>query len=188
MFQVTISGRASHAGADYEKGVSAIVEAAHQILYLNKLTDLEEGTTVNIGVIHGGSRTNVVADKATLGVDVRVKTMEEANRVVPKILGLRPFDPRISLVVEGGLNRPPMERNNKNLALFHLAKSIGAEMGIELLEGGTVEEAMGISSAWYSTLDGLGPVGGDAHSLSEYVVVPSLPERAALVAGLILKI
>lgn len=105
MFDVTIKGRAAHAGADYEKGASAVQEAAHQVLYLHSLTDLKEGTTVNVGILHAGTRRNVVADHATLGVDLRVKTIEAANWVLPKIAGLKSADPRISISVKGGLNR-----------------------------------------------------------------------------------
>jgi glutamate carboxypeptidase len=187
MFEVSIKGRAAHAGADYEKGASAIQEAAHQILYLHGLTDLKEGTTVNVGIIRAGTRSNVVADQADLKVDLRVKTMEAANWVVPKILGLKASDPRTTIAVKGGLNRPPMERNQKNLGLFQIAKAVGLEMGIELAESGTGGGSDGnfTSALGIPTLDGLGPVGDDAHAPGEYLLVASLPERAAVLAGLL---
>lgn len=190
MFEVRIKGRSAHAGADYERGVSAAQEAAHQILYLHGLTDLEEGTTVNVGTVQAGTRRNVVAEEAVLGIDLRVKSMAAASRVIPKILNLKPVDPRVSIIVEGDLNRPPMERNEKNLALFHLAKAIGAEIGLVLEESGTGGGSDGnfTSALGIPTLDGLGPVGDDAHSPGEYVLLPSLPERAALVAALLLRI
>jgi glutamate carboxypeptidase len=188
MFEVTIKGRASHAGADYEKGASAIQEAAHQVLRLHALTDLEAGTTVNVGVLHAGTRSNVVAEEAVLKVDLRVKTQAEAERVVPQILGLKPVDARTTVTVTGGLNRPPMERNQKNLGLFEIARDLGAAMGIELIEGGTGGGSDGnfTSALGIPTLDGLGAVGDGGHARSEYVLVSSLPERAAVVAGLLL--
>ena len=189
-FTVSITGRASHAGADYEKGVSAITEAGRQILYLHDLTDLEEGTTVNVGVVRAGTRSNVVAEQAVLDVDVRVVTMDAAEKLLSNMRNLRPFDPRIKLSVEGGLNRPPMERNEKNLRLFRLAQLIGREIGIELEEAGTGGGSDGnfTSALGIPTLDGLGSIGDDAHAVTEYVITSSLPERAALLAGLMLNI
>ena len=137
MFEVSIKGRAAHAGADFEKGASAAVEAAYQMLYLHGLTDLKDGTTVNVGTVRAGTRRNVVAEEAFLGVDLRVKTQEAADYVIPKIMGLKPVDPRVTISVKGELNRPPMERNQKNVALFRLAKAIGQDMGLELTESGT---------------------------------------------------
>lgn len=190
MFQVRVTGRPAHAGANYEMGASAIQEAAHQILYLHSLTDLDEGTTVNVGTIRGGTRANVVAEEAVLAVDLRVKTVEAANWVIPKIMGLRPKDPRVTIEVTGGLNRPPMERNQRNLALFHLARSVGMEMGIQLTESGTGGGSDGnfTSALGIPTLDGLGPVGGGAHARDEYLLVSSLPERASVVAGVLLNL
>lgn len=190
MFQVTIKGRAAHAGSSYDKGASAVQEAAHQVLYLHSLTDLKEGTTVNVGVLHAGTRPNVVAEQALLHVDLRVKTTDAANWVIPKILGLQPKDPGVSITVKGSLNRPPMERNAKNLALFQLARAVGLEMGLHLTESGTGGGSDGnlTSALGIPTLDGLGPVGDEAHSPGEYLLLSSLPERAAVVAGVLLSI
>ncbi|HHX10675.1 MAG TPA: M20 family metallopeptidase [Firmicutes bacterium] len=189
-FTVSIKGRASHAGADYEKGVSAITEAAHQILRLHGLTDLDAGTTVNVGVVKAGTRSNVIAEQATLEVDLRVKTLDAANTVIPEIKGLKPVHPEVTLEVKGELNRPPMERTEGNLRLFNLAQEIGREMGMELTESGTGGGSDGnfTSALGIPTLDGLGAVGDGAHALTEYVVLSSLPERAAVVAGLLLRI
>ncbi len=190
-FFITIQGRAAHAaGLDIERGISAIDEAAHQILYLHGMTNLEEGTTVNVGVVKGGTRTNVVAELCTLGVDVRVKTMDAANSVVTQILNLKPVDPRVTISVEGGLNRPPMERNERNQRLFRVAQKVAKEMGMDLEEAGTGGASDGnfTSALGVPTLDGLGAVGGDAHAVTEYILVSSMPERAALVAGLMLAI
>lgn len=190
MFEVSIKGRAAHAGADFEKGASAAVEAAYQMLYLHGLTDLKDGTTVNVGTVRAGTRRNVVAEEAFLGVDLRVKTQEAADYVIPKIMGLKPVDPRVTISVKGELNRPPMERNQKNVALFRLAKAIGQDMGLELTESGTGGGSDGnfTSALGIPTLDGLGPVGDDAHSAGEYLLVDSLVERGAVVAGLLLNI
>ncbi len=190
MFEVRIAGRAAHAGADYEQGASAIQEAAHQVLRLHGLTDLVEGTTVNVGVLNAGTRSNVVAEEAVLKVDMRVKTKAAANRVVPQILGLTPVDARTSIAVTGGLNRPPMERNQKNLSLFAIAKTIGMNMGIELQESGTGGGSDGnfTSALGIPTIDGLGAVGDGGHARSEFVFVDSLPERAAVVAGLMMSL
>ncbi len=189
-FTFTIKGRAAHAGADYEKGISAIKEAAHQILRLHGMTDLEEGTTVNVGVVKGGTRPNVVAETAVLEVDLRVKTMRAAELVVPEILNTKPYDPSTKIYVEGGLNRPPMERTEGNLRLFCLAQDIGKKMGISLEESGTGGGSDGnfTSALGIPTLDGLGAVGDDAHAITEYAVLSSLPERAAIVAGLMIEI
>ncbi len=189
-FTVTIQGLASHAGADYEDGVSAITEAAHQILYLHGLTDLKEGTTVNVGVIEAGTRSNVVAAKAVLQVDLRVMTIDAGKKIVPKILNIKPVDPNITLKVEGALNRPPMEKKQKNLELFKIAQTIGKEMGIELKGGGTGGGSDGnfTSALDIPTLDGLGAVGDGGHALSEHVIISKLPERAAVLAGLLLRI
>jgi glutamate carboxypeptidase len=123
-------------------------------------------------------------------VDLRVKTTGTANWVVPKILGLKPTDPRVTVTVKGGLNRPPMERNARNLALFQLARAVGLDMGLQLTESGTGGGSDGnfTSALGIPTLDGLGPVGDDAHSPGEYLFVSSLPERAAVVAGVLLNI
>lgn len=189
-FRVTVNGKAAHAGSDYEKGASAIQEAAHQILYLHSLTDQNEGTTVNVGVVRAGTRSNVVADEAILQVDLRVKTADSTDWVIPKILGLRPLDPRVTVSIVGGLNRPPMERHPRNLALFQLAKAIGMDMGLHLAESGSGGGSDGnfTSALGVPTLDGLGPVGGDAHSPEEYLLVSSLPERAAVLAGLLVNV
>lgn len=190
MFEVRITGRAAHAGADYEQGASAIQEAAHQVLRLHGLTDLAEGTTVNVGVLNAGTRSNVVAEEAVLKVDMRVKTKAAADRIVPQILGLKPVDPRASVVVTGGLNRPPMERNQKNLALFAIAKAVGMNMGIVLEESGTGGGSDGnfTSALGIPTIDGLGAVGDGGHARSEFVFVRSLSERAAVVAGLMMSL
>jgi glutamate carboxypeptidase len=186
-FRVEVVGRAAHAGAEPEKGVSAVEELACQILRLQELTDLETGTTVNVGVIGGGTRANVVAERAWAEVDVRVMTREEADRIQEVILGLRPVLPGAGLEISGGVGRLPMERNELTLALYAEAREVAARLGFDLPESGTGGASDGniTSALGVPTLDGLGAAGDGAHAEHEHVDVASLPPRAALLAGLI---
>src|SRR6266550_5332352 len=134
MFTVEARGRAAHAGLEPEKGVSAILEMARQIERLHAMNDYRSGTTVNVGVVHGGTVSNVVPAEARAEVDLRFSTNEEGADLERKILGLRPFDDRIQLIVQGGVNRPPMERSEKVLALYEQARSIAAALEYELGE------------------------------------------------------
>jgi glutamate carboxypeptidase len=185
-YLVRITGRAAHAGVEPQKGISAITELAHQIEALHALNDFDVGTTVNVGVVHGGTRPNVVAAEAEAHVDVRVQTLAEATRIDAAIRRLQPSLQGAVLDIEGGLNRPPMERSAAMAALFEQAREIAAGMGVDLREGstgggsdGNFTAAMGVP-----TLDGLGPEGEGAHAAHEHVVTESFPRRAALVAGL----
>ena len=189
-FTIKATGRAAHAGIDPERGINAIEEIAHQVLKLQRLSDPARGTTVTVGIVQGGTRVNVVPAEAAVEVDVRIANMEEAARITGTIRGLQPHLGGATLQIRGGINRPPMERTSDTARLFTLAKEIAAERGIVLEEGatgggsdGNFTSAMGIP-----TLDGLGPIGGGAHSLDEFVEVGSLEERAALIAGLIERI
>ncbi|HCW51178.1 MAG TPA: hypothetical protein DGR79_03800 [Clostridiales bacterium] len=186
-FRVEVRGRAAHAGAEPEKGVSAVEELARQVLRLHELTDLETGTTVNVGVIGGGTRPNVVAERAWAEVDVRVMTREEADRIQEVILGLRPVLPGAGLEVSGGVGRLPMERNEGTLALYAKAREVAAELGFDLPESGTGGASDGniTSALGVPTLDGLGAAGDGAHAEHEHVDLATLPLRAALLAGLV---
>ncbi|RME54899.1 MAG: M20 family peptidase, partial [Caldilineae bacterium] len=135
-FELTITGRAAHAGVEPERGVSAIQELAHQVLALHSLTDLEQGTTVNVGVVQGGTRSNVVAPHAHAVIDVRAWTLADMERVQAAILGLQPVLPGAALQVTGGINRPPLERTVTE-GLFRQAQRIGKQIGLDLQEGGT---------------------------------------------------
>jgi len=186
-FTVKATGRAAHAGIDPSRGINAIQEIAHQILQLQRISDPERGTTVTVGLVQGGSRVNVVPAEAAVEVDVRITSMEEAARITEAIRALRPHVPGATLHIRGGINRPPMERTTDIARLFDVARSIGKELGVEIQEGstgggsdGNFTAAMGVP-----TLDGLGPIGDGAHALEEFIEVESLPERAALLAGLI---
>jgi glutamate carboxypeptidase len=187
-YLVRITGRAAHAGVEPQKGVSAISELAHQVQALHALNDFAVGTTVNVGVVRGGTRPNVVAAEAEAQVDVRVQTLAEAARIDAAIRGLEPLLPGAKLDIDGGLNRPPMERSAAIAALFDQARQIASGMGVELQEGstgggsdGNFTAAMGVP-----TLDGLGPEGEGAHAAHEHVITESFPRRVGLVAGLLI--
>ncbi len=189
-FVISASGVAAHSGVDYRKGVSAIQELAYQILELYKLNDLELGTTINPGVIHGGSRSNVIADRAELEVDVRVATMAEGERITACIQGLQPRVEGTRLTVRGNMNRPPLERKDQVIRLYREARQLAAELGIDLQEGSTGGGSDGCFTAALGvpTLDGLGPDGAGPHALHEHVLVESLAPRAALLTHLALNL
>ncbi len=187
IFTVRIRGRAAHAGADPEKGVSAIQELANQVNYLHSLTDFSLGTTVNVGVVGGGTRPNVVAEEAWARVDLRVATMSEAERVVAAIRGSRPWLPGAEVSIDGGLNRPPMERTPVILAAFERAREIGRAIGLELAEAATGGASDGNFTAALGmpTIDGLGCPGDGGHAEHEYIRISGLIERTALLIALL---
>jgi glutamate carboxypeptidase len=187
-YVVTALGRAAHSGADHEKGINAIEELAHHILRLQAMTDYTVGTTINVGWVQGGVRTNVVPERAEARVDVRVRTAAEGLRLVAAIEGLQPVLPGARLVVEGGLSRPPMEESPVTLEPFRRAQEIAAGLGLTLTPGGSGGASDGNFTACLGvpTLDGLGAIGDGAHSPQEYVLLHSLAERAALMAALLL--
>ena len=189
-FTIKAVGRAAHAGIDPTRGLNAIEEIAHQVLRLQGLSEPSKGTTVTVGVVQGGTRVNVVPAEAAVEIDVRITNNEEAARITEVIRGLQPQLPGATLQIRGGINRPPMERTTDTIRLFEIARDVGKELGITLDEGSTGGASDGnfTSALGIPTLDGLGPIGDGAHSLDEFVEVASLPERAALVAGLIRKI
>lgn len=186
-YTVRVRGRASHAGVDFEKGHSAIVELSRQILEVAKFTDLDRGITVNPGVIQGGTRTNVVAAEAWAEVDIRIARAADARELEQKFAALRPVDPNCSLEVSGGLNRPPMERTEGTARLFRLAQEHAAALGMPLDEASTGGGSDGnfTSALGLPTLDGLGAVGEGAHAANESVVISELPRRTALLACLL---
>lgn len=186
-FTIKVTGKAAHSGLDFEKGHSAIIELAHQIHALSALTDLRRGITLNVGVIRGGTRTNVIAGEAVAEVDLRIAHKSDGPRMERKVKSLRPVNRNCRLVIEGGINRPPMERNKPVAALFQTAHKIAFGLGFALHEiavgggsDGNFTAGIGVP-----TLDGLGAVGDGAHAPHESVVAAELPRRAALLAGLI---
>jgi glutamate carboxypeptidase len=185
-FTLTVRGVASHAGLDPEAGTSAILELSHQVQRLFELNDAERGITVNVGTIDGGLRPNVIAPEAVARIEARVIDSEDAAWVDERIRGLEAIAEEVSLQVEGGFGRPPLERTPRNRALWQLARDTAAELGIEIdeaLVGGASDG--NIASAFAPTLDGLGAVGDGAHADHEHVVLERMPERAALVALLL---
>jgi glutamate carboxypeptidase len=189
-YTVKAIGRAAHAGVDPERGINSIEEIAHQVLQLQRLSDPARGTTVTVSVIQGGTRVNVVPAEAAVDVDIRVSTMEEAERIAGILRGLKPHLPGARLEVRGGINRPPMERTTDTVRLFSLARTIGSELGLDIQEGSTGGASDGnfTSALGIPTLDGLGPIGDNAHSPDEFIDIHSLPGRAALLAGLIVRL
>jgi glutamate carboxypeptidase len=186
-YKLTIQGKAAHAGIDFSNGASAIVEIARQIDRIARFTDLGRGTTVNLGVVSGGTRTNVIPAEARADIDVRVARPQDAALIDRKMRSLRPFDKRCKLIVDGGLNRPPMERTKAVVGLFSQAKELGAEMGMELQESSTGGGSDGNFTAALGipTLDGLGGVGEGAHAINESILIDRIPDRTALLAGLL---
>ncbi len=188
-YALSITGRAAHAGVEPEKGVSAVQELAHQVLALHSLTDMEAGTTVNVGVVAAGTRPNVVAAHAKALVDVRAWTGAEMERVNNEIMGLEPFVPGIQLEVSGGVNRPPLERSVTG-SLFEQAKAIGQTLGLDLQEGGTGGGSDGnlTGALGVPTLDGLGIPGEGAHADHEHIEVDKIGERAGLLTALLMEL
>ena len=186
-YQVKVTGKASHAGLDFQKGVNAIVELARQIEKLSGFTDLKKGLTVNVGIVSGGSRTNVVPAEAVAQVDVRIASMKDAAGIHKKMRGLRPFNRKCKVEVSGGVNRPPMERTTGVAALYDIAVGIAHGLGWNLGEAAVGGGSDGNFTAGLGipTLDGLGGVGDGAHAVHEHILISELPRRAALVAGLI---
>jgi glutamate carboxypeptidase len=186
-FRIKVTGQASHSGLDFEKGQSAILELSHQIQAVSRLTDLKRGITLNVGVIRGGTRTNVVAAEAIAEVDLRIARKSDGPVMERKVKSLRPVNRKCHLEIVGGVNRPPLERTKQVAALFHVAQKIAIELGFQVDEiavgggsDGNFTGGLGIP-----TLDGLGAVGEGAHAPHESVVAAELPRRAALLAGLI---
>lgn len=186
-FTLEVAGRASHAGVSPGEGVSAILELSYQIQRLFALNDPDRGVTVNVGAIDGGLRPNVVAPTASAKVDVRVRTEEDARWVEAAIRALVPVQEDASLRVTGKFGRPPMARTARNHALWLAAKRVGGQLGLSLDEAGVGGVSDGnLTSLYTATLDGLGPVGDGAHAEHEHVEISRLPERAALLALLLL--
>ncbi len=186
-YLLRVAGRAAHAGLDFAKGSSAIVELARQIGEIAKFTDIERGVTVNPGVIRGGTRTNVIAETAECEIDVRVTSARDTRELDRKFHRLKAFDKNCRLEIAGGVNRAPFERTKAVANLFAQAKALAAEIGFPLDEvsvgggsDGNFTAGLGIP-----TLDGLGAVGDGAHAVHEHIVLGEMPKRAALAARLI---
>nr|WP_240779945.1 M20 family metallopeptidase [Nonomuraea zeae] len=187
IFRLEFTGVEAHAGLEPAKGASAIDELARAVRSLHDLTDLETGTTVNVGVVSGGTGANVVAGTARADVDVRVASQAEAARVDAALAGLRPHDPRAALAVRGGWNRPVMERTPGTARLFGQAREVAARLGLDLRECsvGGASDGNFAAALGRPVLDGLGAVGAGAHARHEHVSVDGMIERSALTAALL---
>ncbi len=187
-FDVSFTGRAAHAGLEPERGASALAEMARFVLFAQGLSGGEQETTVTPTVAQAGSKTNVVPERATLSVDVRVWSQEEADRIEGALRAYAPADPRVGIELKGAFDRPPMEPTPDSLALYETAKGIARDLGFELgaARVGGASDGNLTAAAGIPTLDGLGPCGGGAHARNEFVVISDLPRRAALLTRLIL--
>ena len=186
-FTVTVKGKAAHAGLDPGAGASAILELSHVIQKLFELNDPVHGTSVNVGVIDGGIRPNMVAPESRAVIDVRVQTQVDAERIEAAIHSLEAETPGVSLRVEGAIGRPPMEATEANQRLWRIAQTLGDELGLELEQATAGGGSDGNTTSLYSaTLDGLGAVGDGAHANHEFIDVERLGERCALLTLLLL--
>jgi glutamate carboxypeptidase len=186
-FTIKIVGKASHAGLAPEKGLSAILELSFVVQKLFALNDPDKGITVNVGTIDGGIRPNVVAPESTAVVDVRILQLDDAERIETAIRNIQPTTPGIEIIVEGGLERPPMEKTPENEQLWQNAREIALNLGFELEEATAGGGSDGnLTNLHTPTLDGLGAVGDEAHAPGEFVYVERLVERAALLSNLLI--
>ncbi|RLJ91336.1 M20 family metallopeptidase [Planococcus citreus] len=189
-YTLKVKGISAHAGNHHEDGVSAIHEIAQHIIKLEKLTNYEKGTTVNVGTIKGGTSSNVVSDYAEADIDFRVTSYEEADKIIKSLENLTAYHPSAKISIEGELNRPPLEKNNNNSPLYAKAVKAGKRVGIEVSEAkagggsdGNFTSALGIP-----TLDGLGIPGDGPHAIHEHIQFDRFTERCALLAELCIEI
>lgn len=186
-YRLIVRGRSAHAGVEPEKGINAVIELARILLELDKLNDTDRGVSVNAGVVRGGTRPNVVPATAEALLDVRAWRQEDFEAVDAAIRALRPCRRGAEIVVEGGLERPAMERTPRNRALWELARRSAGLLGIDLQETATGGGSDGnFTSLLTATLDGLGPCGGGAHAPTEHIECESLIDRTALLCLLLL--
>jgi glutamate carboxypeptidase len=186
-YRVRVSGVAAHSGVNFKQGHSAIAELARQVGAIEAFTDLKRGLTINVGTIQGGTRSNVVAAEAWAEVDVRIARAEDFRQLDRRLRKLRVWDKGCVLKVEGGLNRPPMERTRSTTTLYRRAATLAAAMGLHLQEASTGGGSDGnfTSALGIPTLDGMGAVGEGAHARSESVAVRELAPRTALLAAML---
>jgi glutamate carboxypeptidase len=186
-YELRVEGVGAHAGVDFGAGHSAVLEMARLVERVSGFTDLGRGLTVNVGVIAGGTRSNVVAAECVAEVDVRIAKASDAGRVEKMFRGLKVSDGACKLTVTGGINRPPMERKAGTVALFRMAQKLAADMGVRLEEAATGGGSDGNFTAalGVATLDGMGAVGAGAHAAHEHVEVRHVVERTVLLAGVI---
>ncbi len=187
-WHILVKGIAAHAGVDFEKGANAVRELARVIETVSGWTDLKRGLTVSVGVAAGGSKSNVIPAQAQADIDVRIPRVADAARITRKFAKLRPADPRCTLIVTGGINRPPMERSRGTVRLFRKAHLLAGELGIELNEASTGGGSDGNFTAALGipTLDGMGAVGEGAHARHESVFIEHFAPRCSLLAAMLI--
>ena len=186
-FDLRVTGVGAHAGVDFEAGHSAIREMARLVETISNFTDPSKGRTLNVGVIAGGTRSNVIAAECTAQVDARIVKASDARTVERLMRSLRVTDPACKLEVTGGVNRPPMERKPGTIALFKQARKLAAEIGLNLQEASTGGGSDGNFTAALGipTLDGMGAVGAGAHANHEHIVRAHLVERTTLLTAML---
>ena len=185
-FTLTIRGRPAHAGLNPDKGVSAIVELSYHIQHLFELNDFKKGITVNVGMIEGGTSANVIAAESRAIIDVRVHNERDAEFISKEILGLKPKNEDIELLVEGYFGRPPLEKTVRNQKLWKMAKNLGELIDLDLQESTAGGGSDGnTTSLFTATLDGLGTIGDGAHAKHEFIYTDKLIERTALLTLLL---
>ena len=186
-YTLSVRGVSSHAGVDFAAGASAILELAAQIETIRGFTNLDKGVTVNVGVIAGGTRTNVIAAEAEAHIDYRIPRLRDFTALDRKFRQLRARDKRCQLELTGELNRPPMERTKEIAALFQEARTLAKDLGVNLEESATGGGSDGNFTAGLGipTLDGLGGVGEGAHARHESILIDRIADRIALLAKLV---
>ena len=190
IFAIKVEGKAAHAGLEPEKGASAILELARQTEQLHALNLSGSGITLNVGVVHGGTRSNVVAAEAQGEIDVRFSTEAESLEIERILSSLKPVDERTKVFVSGGINRPPMERTPAVIELFEKARAIAGEVDFELGEAqvGGASDGNFLAAMGIPVLDGLGISGDGAHAVHEHIEADDIARRGALLGGLLLSV
>lgn len=190
IFAIKVEGKAAHAGLEPEKGASAILELARQTERLHAINLAGSGITLNVGVVHGGTRSNVVAAEAEGEVDVRFSTETESREIERMFANLQPIDERTKVFVSGGINRPPMERTAAVVELFDKARGVAAHLDFELGEAqvGGASDGNFLAAMGIPVLDGLGISGDGAHAVHEHIEADDIARRGALIAGLLVSV
>jgi glutamate carboxypeptidase len=190
IYSIRVEGKPAHAGLEPEKGASAILELARQTQLLHSINRQGSGITINVGVVHGGTRSNVVAAEAEGEIDVRFSTENEAEEVDQLLKNLRSIDERVKVFVSGGINRPPLERTIAVAELFETARTIAAMIDFELDEAqvGGASDGNFLAAMRIPVLDGLGISGDGAHAVHEHILADDIAVRGAIIAGLILSV
>jgi glutamate carboxypeptidase len=185
-WRLEVKGIAAHAGVDFQKGASALLELARVMETVSDWTDLKKGLTVSVGAAGGGTKTNVIPAEAWAEVDVRIARTGDGSRLERRFANLKATDKRCSVEVTGGINRPPMERTPGTVRLYQRARALAAELGFALDEAATGGASDGnfTSALGIPTLDGMGAVGEGAHAAHESIVIEHLAPRTALLAGM----